>query len=640
VRNPAAPGVIESIGTNYTMLKTAAGYSLQTDFKGEVVGLEPSYHLRIFNQGLEVASFIVDQDLNMPDLAISGSGQPLRVRPGLRGSDANVIETGITFDGPMTISVGGDTFAGDEVVIASIAFKEAWAEYVAHVASLRLRSPGQTEYRLTPEAPEDWGDLPAPYMTTAAQNGARHRIVRGLRLGRSIDPEGNGRSGPYATGDDNFLNDDEDGVVFASALAPGIKGSIVNINVVAPPAGAFIDAFVDWDANGNIEDAGEKFLDRRPVVNGLNTFTFDVPPGAQPGRIYARFRLSFEGGLDCEGPASSGEVEDYVVRILPTAPPAHPSGLSVAPHGGANLRFGAGGALEITGITEGGDDGVNLLAPSNVVSRAAGRISVPLDPPIPLSAFTSMTRPHADGLRLAAHYTGAGGSFWQPSLRFLTGAVVSNAMGGVSARLGFEVWCEDTELVRNVRTCVFDAGGYKGSFFWNSNLPNGGTGYISGNSNAQIVRLGWATFPSSVIVLFDRDVTFTGPDGTQLTGQVCRSLVLDESGEPYSPPDLTFTGLSMWVGNIGGGILGLSELRVRNPMPPSLAGVNLLANGSSRLSFPTEPDVFYFLEATDSLASPGWAPPAAAYQLGTGGTGTLSDPRPAAASRFYRLRLE
>jgi hypothetical protein len=96
----------------------------------------------------------------------------------------------------------------------------------------------------------------------------------------------------------------------------------------------------------------------------------------------------------------------------------------------------------------------------------------------------------------------------------------------------------------------------------------------------------------------------------------------------------------MWVGNIGGGILGFSDLRVRNPMPASLTGVNLLAIGSAMTSFPTEPDVFYFLEATDSLASPGWRPPTAAYQFGTGGTGTLSDPRPAAASRFYRLRLE
>ena len=137
-----------------------------------------------------------------------------------------------------------------------------------------------------------------------------------------------------------------------------------------------------------------------------------------------------------------------------------------------------------------------------------------------------------------------------------------------------------------------------------------------------------------------KTVTLTGPDGTQLTGQIFRSLVLNESGEPYSPPDLTFTGVSMWVGNIGGGILGFSDLWLRNPVPPSLLGVNLMANGSAMMSFPTEPDVFYSLEATDSLASPSWRPPTAAYQLGTGGTGRLSDPRPGVASRFYRLRLE
>jgi hypothetical protein len=365
-------------------------------------------------------------------------------------------------------------------------------------------------------------------------------------------------------------------------------------------------------------------------VNGINSFTFPVPVNAKLGTTYARFRLSFEGGLGPDGPAESGEVEDYLVQIVSAAPPAHPSGLTLVPRGGTTLKSGAGGALEITGLTEGGDDGVTLLAPSNVVSRAAGRIIVPLSPPIPLSAFSSITQPFADGLVLEAHYIGADGQFWTPQLKFMGGdpdrpIIVRAIFGGGYGDgdfLGFtDVSGDGKSDIAHLRADSGDVGSF--------------------NGNANIIRLGWVSFPSSALVIFDSDVTFTGVDGTKLSGKSFRFLALDATGKPHSPTALVFTGLSLNGVNLSGGTLIIPDLTVRNPKPPELNSINLQPNGTAKLGFPTEPDVFYSIEATDSLGSPSWKPLTPAYQFGSGGDSFLvSDPLSGKTALFYRLRLE
>src|SRR5262249_17476363 len=47
----------------------------------------------------------------------------------------------------------------------------------------------------------DFGDAPAPYPTSLADNGARHRAVTGLFLGRRIDANANGIPSAGATSD-------------------------------------------------------------------------------------------------------------------------------------------------------------------------------------------------------------------------------------------------------------------------------------------------------------------------------------------------------------------------------------------------------------------------------------------------------
>ncbi len=159
----------------------------------------------------------------------------------------------------------------------------------------------------------DWGDAPDPtYPTLAASFGANHVIVPGFNLGATIDAEIDGQPDGTATGDDLAGIDDEDGVIFTSALTPGMVASVD----VTASAGGMLDAWMDFGGDGSWAEAGDQFLTGELLVAGLNSISFVVPVGATPGTTFARFRFStVVGGLPYDGPAPDGEVEDYEVFI-------------------------------------------------------------------------------------------------------------------------------------------------------------------------------------------------------------------------------------------------------------------------------------------------------------------------------------
>lgn len=159
----------------------------------------------------------------------------------------------------------------------------------------------------------DWGDAPdQPYPTLAANLGASHLIVPGVRLGASIDPEPDGQPNATATGDDNDGNNDDDGLVFNTPLIPGATAS-VTANASAP---GFLDAWIDYNADGTWAPAEQLGGASIPLVAGANNVPFTVPASAVPTpSTFARFRFSTAGGLQPIKPAPDGEVEDYEVSI-------------------------------------------------------------------------------------------------------------------------------------------------------------------------------------------------------------------------------------------------------------------------------------------------------------------------------------
>jgi hypothetical protein len=78
-----------------------------------------------------------------------------------------------------------------------------------------------------------------------------------------------------------------------------------------------LNAWIDFNADGDWADPGEQIFSDQWVFMFPNNLTFAVPAGAVPGPTYARFRLNWGGGLSYDGPADNGEVEDYLVEIIP-----------------------------------------------------------------------------------------------------------------------------------------------------------------------------------------------------------------------------------------------------------------------------------------------------------------------------------
>jgi hypothetical protein len=158
----------------------------------------------------------------------------------------------------------------------------------------------------------DFGDAPdGPYPTLLATNGARHTIVQGFNMGANIDAELDGQPALNADGDDLANVDDEDGVTFVTLLSP-VNPASVDVIVTAP---GLLDAWIDFDADG-VWSPAEQIAASLPMVPGLNSVPFNVPGTSSLAfDTYARFRFSTAGGLQPDGPAPDGEVEDYKVRI-------------------------------------------------------------------------------------------------------------------------------------------------------------------------------------------------------------------------------------------------------------------------------------------------------------------------------------
>ena len=158
----------------------------------------------------------------------------------------------------------------------------------------------------------DYGDAPAPYSTTRAESGPIHNGV-GPRLGASRTSEADGV--PSANADSDV---GDDGVVL-SPIQVGQASATVTVNVQNAPAGARLDAWIDFNGDGSWGGAGEQIFGSYSVVEGDNVLTFNVPENVVVGSAAARFRLSTDGGLRTSGAAIGGEVEDYVLVVVPPA---------------------------------------------------------------------------------------------------------------------------------------------------------------------------------------------------------------------------------------------------------------------------------------------------------------------------------
>jgi Bacterial Ig domain/Dockerin type I domain/GEVED domain len=232
---------------------------------------------------------------------------------------------------------GGATLFVENATAISSDLENFFIRGVADVAGNLLkpnRINNETQFTiLMPGVTLDYGDTPDPlnatpgrYPTRHENNGARHVIGPNQRavLGPTITADADGIPTPMADGDT------DDGITFVSPTVDG--GAIFNRNILTTISATlstpgYLDAWIDFNADGDWDDPGEQILRSEKYTLNGQTRSFNVTvPATSPipaGRTttFARFRSSSVGGLQATGLAVDGEVEDYAVVLVPGTPP-------------------------------------------------------------------------------------------------------------------------------------------------------------------------------------------------------------------------------------------------------------------------------------------------------------------------------
>ncbi|MCC7249898.1 MAG: DUF11 domain-containing protein [Lysobacter sp.] len=156
----------------------------------------------------------------------------------------------------------------------------------------------------------DVTDAPISY------GNATHTIV-GIRLGATVDADASLLNSANAQGDDTNNTDDENGVTLTPLLPVG-ETTIVPVSI--QNASGFLNAWFDWNADGDFLDAGEQMIVNQAVAVGATNLNIAVPATAIIGPTFARFRVCTNNtALDnCSTPTGtvqSGEVEDYQFTV-------------------------------------------------------------------------------------------------------------------------------------------------------------------------------------------------------------------------------------------------------------------------------------------------------------------------------------
>ena len=167
----------------------------------------------------------------------------------------------------------------------------------------------------------DFGDAPASYGSASAEIrlfkdefGIYENFVF---LGDTVDHETTYFSTTFADGDNNDNLNDEDGVVFPDV----VQGTTIKIPVSVTVRGGFgfLNAWIDWNGDGDFDDAGEQIVVNQPLfASELIELQVDVPANAIVGNTFARFRFGSMAGPT--GHAEYGEVEDYMINIQTAKP--------------------------------------------------------------------------------------------------------------------------------------------------------------------------------------------------------------------------------------------------------------------------------------------------------------------------------
>ncbi|PHS17015.1 MAG: hypothetical protein COA78_03470 [Blastopirellula sp.] len=152
-------------------------------------------------------------------------------------------------------------------------------------------------------APLDFGYIRANDTGNAGNPVAIHPVLAGLKLG------------------DSPLLDD--GVIFTQGLTVGAT-NVATITSSTPLSDGILQGWMDFNRDGDWDDAGEQIFTNLALTSGTNDYTFEIPATAFDDSSFpdglrvtaaTRFRLDFTRDLTPTSVAFAGEVEDYEVAL-------------------------------------------------------------------------------------------------------------------------------------------------------------------------------------------------------------------------------------------------------------------------------------------------------------------------------------
>lgn len=240
-------------------------------------------------------------------------------------TDSSIIYTGGTGIDTVQITNGNDTVTITNVVFPTNTSTTPIIYYlyaVAHPSPSELTCRPYEEILVTVN-PCDWGDLPdtsattniSDYQTLSANNGPVHVIIPGLSLGSSVDGEIDGQASTNALGDGN----DEDGLTILASLDISPGGNFrIPLNYVNTTGNtAHIEAWIDWNGDGDFEETGEMVFNESDTGDtAFDRIPISVPSNAVTGQFLGlRIRISNQDNMTPYGLISTGEVEDYLIDL-------------------------------------------------------------------------------------------------------------------------------------------------------------------------------------------------------------------------------------------------------------------------------------------------------------------------------------
>ena len=173
---------------------------------------------------------------------------------------------------------------------------------------------------------EDFGDVPFDPVSSPGYGNPIHVIDPAapiVQIGATNTDETEAGNSPTASSDAG-----DDGVTTGGTTLQGasFQGGvaadpiIISVTNESPDAG-LLQAFFDWNIDGDFDDPGEQVATDVQDTDGDDEITLNITPpvGTVAGTSFARFRWATVS-VGVQDPVDDGEVEDYQVTLVSAAP--------------------------------------------------------------------------------------------------------------------------------------------------------------------------------------------------------------------------------------------------------------------------------------------------------------------------------